>query len=113
MTASCNDVVAALIGPPPSLASVVAAAHSRRGSVAAGHSDSALQAPLVQVWVAALGSRRPIDSAPPPHPSNPVAALPPPPVARAPGHACGPATAHRSSLASRSPVLVVLEHTPE
>src|SRR5215213_1165614 len=108
MTASCRAVVAALIGPPPSPASVVAAAHSRRGSAAAGHSDSAPQAPLVQLWFAALGSRRPIDSAPPPHPSNPVAALPPPPVARAPGHARGPATAHRSSLVfhSAGPVVV-------
>src|SRR5215210_3948211 len=108
MTACCRDVVAALIGPPPLPASAVAAAHSRRGSAGAGHSDSARQAPLVQVWFAALGSRRPIDSEPPPHPSNPVAALPPPPVARAPGHARGPATAPRSSLASRFPGPVVV-----
>src|SRR5215216_6419514 len=103
MTASCKAVVAALIGPPPLPASAVAAAHSRRGSVAAGHSDSALQAPLVQPRVAALCSRRPIDNALPPHPSNQVAALPLPLATHAPGHARGPATAPRSSLASHSP----------
>src|SRR5688572_22535784 len=100
MTASCSEVVIVLIGPPPSPASVVAAAHSRRGSAVVGHSDSARQAPLVQLRAAALGSRHPIDSALPPHPSNPVAALPPPLAAHAPGHARGPATAPRSSLAS-------------
>src|SRR5450432_155748 len=103
MTASCRAVVAALIGPPPLPASAVAAAHSRPGSVVAGHSDSAPQAPLVQLRVAAPGSRRPADSALPPHPSNQVAALPPPLAALAPAHARGPATAHRSSLAYHSP----------
>src|SRR5215216_5267501 len=107
MTASCRAVVAALIGPPPLPASAVAAAHSRRGSAGAGHSDSALQAPLVQLPVAAHGSQRPADSALLLHPSNQVAVLPPLLAARAPGHARGPATAHRSSLVSHSPDPVV------